>query len=140
MKKENCVFCDYDKSKLVRENNNVITLFSNPYLLKGHCLVIPKKHYENIWEIPDLILFDLVREVRDIGELLISKFRTSGIDIRQNYRPFLNESKYKVNHLHFHVIPREFGDELYRKSMIYEKEVFKELDETDLNELIARLK
>ena len=45
MKKENCVFCNYKEDKLIREQNT-FTFLSNPYLLKRHCLAVPKIHYE----------------------------------------------------------------------------------------------
>lgn len=50
------------------------------------------------------------------------------------------ESNLKVNHLHFYVLPREFEDELYKKSMIHEKDIFKELDEKTLSEVMKKLK
>lgn len=140
MKNESCIFCNYNRKKLIRESENTITILSNPYLLKGHCLVIPKEHHENILEVSEILLFEMIKEVREVERSLIEKLGVSGIDIRQNYRRFLKESKYKVNHLHFHIIPRELEDELYRKSMIYERDVFKELTEDDFNELKETLK
>lgn len=139
MKKENCVFCDYDRSKVIRESENSFTILSNPYLIIGHCLLVPKNHYESLIEISDNILFELTIELKNVVGLLIDKLHISGFDIRQNYRPFLKESKYKVNHLHFHVIPRSFEDELYKKSMIYEKDVFKDLDKINYNYLMEIL-
>ncbi|MEK6872651.1 MAG: HIT domain-containing protein [Nanoarchaeota archaeon] len=139
-KLENCVFCNYSLDKLIRETENTITILSNPYLLKGHSLVIPKEHYGNILEVSDRDLFELIKEVKGVEKLLLEKLGVSGVDIRQNYHPFLKESKYKVNHLHFHVIPRESEYELYKKSMIYEKDVFKDLTDDDFNELKEILK
>lgn len=132
----NRVFCNYNEDKLIRESENTITILSNPYLLRGHCLLIPKNHYEFLMEVPDNILFELIKEVRNVEMLLLGKLGAEGVDIRQNYRPFLKESKYKINHLHFHVIPRTLEDELYKKSMIYEKDVFKDFNDGGLlNEL-----
>ncbi len=131
----NCVFCNYDKNKLIRESETTITILSNPYLLRGHCLVIPKEHYESLMEIPEYILFKLIKEVKGIEKLLLERLGVSGVDIRQNYRPFLKESEFKINHLHFHVIPREPEDELYEKSMIYEKDIFKGITDNYFNEL-----
>ncbi|MBD3252843.1 HIT domain-containing protein, partial [Candidatus Pacearchaeota archaeon] len=130
-----CVFCDYElKDRIIKESENTLTILSDPYLLKGHCLVIPKKHFESILEVPEEVLFELVKEVRAVERFLIEKFKISGCDIRQHYRPFQKQSNLKVNHLHFHVIPREFEDELYEKSMIFEKDVFKKLDENTVNQ------
>lgn len=138
-----CVFCDIvtnKKEKIIRESKNTYTILSNPYLLKGHCLVIPKKHYKSILEIPEGILHELIKEVKIVEKILLEKFGASGCDIRQHYRPFQKENHLKINHLHFHVIPREFEDELYKKSMIYEKNVFKELDDKTYEEVMEILK
>ena len=139
MNKE-CVFCNINGERILRETKNIFTILSDPYLLKGHCLVIPKKHYENISQVPDWLLLELMKEVKGIEQALLDKFGASGCDIRQHYRPFQKESNLKVNHLHFHVIPRGFEDELYQKSMIYEKNVFKKLDEKTFEEVIKKLK
>jgi histidine triad (HIT) family protein len=138
-----CVFCEIlsnKKERIIRETKNTVTILSNPYLLKGHCLIIPKKHYKSILEIPDEILCELIKEVRAVEKILLEKFRASGCDIRQHYRPFQKESLLKIDHLHFHVIPRELEDELYKKSMIFEKEVFKELDEETLKEVSQKIR
>lgn len=138
-----CVFCDIvtnRRERIIRKSKNTCTILSNPYLLKGHCLVIPKKHYENILEIPEEILCELIKEVKIIEKILLEKFKASGCDVRQHYRPFQKESNLKINHLHFHVIPREFEDEIYKKSMIYEKDVFKELDEETFREVSQKLR
>jgi histidine triad (HIT) family protein len=124
-----CVFCGMDKNRILRESEYSHTILSNPYLIFGHCLVIPKKHYESLLEMPDDSFHDLIEEVRLVEKILLESFKGFGCDIRQHYRPFQKEGRLKVNHVHFHIIPRSFEDELYKKSMVYEIEVFKELDE-----------
>jgi len=140
MERKNCVFCNIEKDKIIRESENTLTIFSNPYLLEGHSLVIPKRHYEKIYEIPKLILHELIDEVQCFEEILVSRLNLSGCDIKQNYRPFLQDSKYKVSHLHFHIVPRYFEDELYKKSMINEKDVFKDMSDSLFESLMGKLK
>jgi histidine triad (HIT) family protein len=131
---EGCVFCDPDKLHVLRESDNTRTFLSQNYLLKGHFLVIPKNHYESILDIPKEVLVELMEEVCIVKELLIEKLSVKGVDIRQHYRPFLDEGFLKVDHVHFHILPREFEDELYTKSMIYEKDIIKELNDSDIEE------
>ena len=64
--------------------------------------------------------------------LILKKF--IGCDIRQNYRPFIRQGRLKIDHMHFHLLPRESEDELYKKSMIFERELFKDLTKEELNE------
>jgi histidine triad (HIT) family protein len=135
-----CAFCNIKNDEIIRESENTFTILSNPYLLEGHSLVIPKTHYEKIYDIPKDILYELIDEVQSFEEVLVGRLNLRGCDIRQNYRPFLEESKYKVSHLHFHLIPRYFEDELYKKSMLYEKGVFKDMNDSLFKSLMNKLK
>jgi len=141
MKKE-CSFCreQKDKQRVIRETKNTFTILSNPYLLKGHCLVITKKHVEKLSEVPKEILMELFEEASKVQDLLMEKIGAPGCDIRQNYRPFIPNGKIKVSHFHVHVLPRWFEDELYQKSMVFEKDVFKNLTEEEKEEIERILK
>lgn len=132
---ENCPFCNIDslKTRILNTSENTITILSNPALVNFHCLVIPKNHVEKLSDLNLDERNELFLEVVKLQSLLLKKF--SGCDIRQNYRPFLQQSKLKVNHLHFHLIPRINGDELYNKSQIFEKDIFRDLPNEELNKL-----
>lgn len=126
---EKCVFCEIikkeNKRELISETENAITILSNLSLIKGHCLIIPKRHIEKISELNSKEKKEIFYELINIQEKLLKKF--SGCDIRQNFRPFQKQNKLKVNQLHFHLQPREFEDKLYNKCQVYEKEVFRNL-------------
>lgn len=126
-----CPFCnltvDTEKNRVIRSNKLTTTFLSNPRLVEGHTLVIPNRHIEKPWELTSeelLAIFDEIKWVE--GQLLDSDLAT-GVDIRQNYRPFLPQGRIKIDHVHFHVLPRAFDDELYQKAMIHEFEMFAEL-------------
>lgn len=135
MPEENCLFCREIEvySRILYETPHTLTILSNPALMKGHCLVIPKKHVEILAELNDNVRQELFEQVVKMQSLLLRRFR--GCDIRQNYRPFQKQDRFKVNHLHIHLQPREFQDELYKKSQIHEKEVFKDLSEEELDQM-----
>jgi len=135
-----CPFCSEieSRSRVISETQDTMTILSNPTLVQGHYLVVPKRHVEKFSEMNDEELRDLFSKVINWQELLLKK--NSGCDIRQNYRPFLKQSRLKVNHLHVHLIPREFEDELYGKCQIYEREIFKELNQKELDETLKELK
>ncbi|PIZ88519.1 MAG: hypothetical protein COX90_04175 [Candidatus Nealsonbacteria bacterium CG_4_10_14_0_2_um_filter_38_17] len=48
-----CPFCNINKEKtrIIKEGKNVFVVFSNPRLVKGHLLVIPKRHVVKISEL-----------------------------------------------------------------------------------------
>jgi len=135
-----CVFCEIEDERIVRESENTITILSNPYLMKGHSLVIPRTHVERLSELPQKVRYELVDEAMNMQELLMQRIQSPGCDLRQNYRPFLPNSKFKVGHLHLHVIPRFPEDELYQKSMIHETLVFMNLNLELRKSLMEKLK
>lgn len=137
-----CPFCFELKSgdRVVKKSKNAFVLLSNPRLLKGHCLVVPSRHVEYPGELTDeeiVEVFGLIEETRK--KILTSKLGT-GVDIRQNFRPFLSQSRLKVNHVHFHVLPREDEDDLYKKSMRYERELFSDLTDEEMEDVLERLR
>lgn len=128
--KINCPFCviDRDKTKIIKEGKLVLVVLSNPKLVDGHLLVIPKRHIEKPSRMTKKEKKEIFDTVIEFQEKIISKF-ASGCDIRQNCRPFQKEGQIKVNHLHFHLLPREFKDELYQQCQIYETNIFRMLTE-----------
>jgi len=130
-----CVFCEIIEGskprEIIRESSNFLTILSNPSQIKGHCLVIPKRHIEKISELNEEEKREIIDEIILIEEILLRKF--SGCDIKQNYRPFIPNSKFKVSHLHFHIQPRELNDELFQKVQFNEKSIFKDLSQEELS-------
>ncbi len=98
-------------------------------------MVIPKRHIEKLSELNKEEKKELLETIIEFQEKILSKI-SKGCDIRQNYRPFQNQDNLKVNHLHIHLQPREFKDELYKKSQITEKEIFRELEEGEIDKIL----
>jgi diadenosine tetraphosphate (Ap4A) HIT family hydrolase len=122
----NCPFCQNDQKLIIEESKLVKVIFSNPRLTRGHLLVIPKRHIETIWELKDQEIKETFHFLQIFQKKIVEKIGT-GCDTRQNYRPFLKQSKLKVNHLHFHLIPRTLNDEIFQKVQKHQVEIFKDL-------------
>lgn len=131
-----CPFCDIDKERntVIKYYKDVFVMFSNPRLMEGHLLVVPKRHVEKISELNEEEKKELFDTVIKYQEKILKNI-APGCDIRQHYRPFLKQSELKINHLHIHLQPRDFDDELYKKCQIYYKDVFKELTEQEINKI-----
>ncbi len=71
-----CVFCEInqEKNKVISESNDIIVILSNPALVKGHCLVIPKRHIEKISELNDKEKEEIFSELIKIQNNLLKKF------------------------------------------------------------------
>ncbi|EKE19581.1 MAG: histidine triad (HIT) protein [uncultured bacterium] len=135
-----CPFCaiDKEKNRIIKESKHAFVIFSNPRLMRGHLLVVPKRHVEKLSQLNDderRDLFDLVMEFQD----KISEKIAAGCDIRQNYRPFQKQSDLKVHHLHVHLQPRELNDELYEKCQIHETDIFSKLPDEELEDAWSML-
>jgi len=131
-----CPYCriDLKKTRILKEGEYIRVIFSNPRMMPGHLLVIPKRHVERISELnkdEQKELFDAIIHFQDNILLKLA----SGCDIRQNYRPFQKQDGLKVNHLHFHLQPRELFDELYKKCQVFEKDVFKDSSKEELDKM-----
>jgi len=127
-----CSFCE--RRRVLDENELACVLASNPRLAFGHLLVVPKRHIEKPWNVRDDEIMAVWKLIKKYQKLLVERVG-DGCDVRQNYRPFLKQGKLKINHLHWHLIPRKNQDELYVKSQIGEQGIFRYLVNGELDEL-----
>jgi len=108
-----CIFCkiingEIPAVKVLDEELVVAFMDINPSS-KGHMLVVPKNHAENIFEIPEGDLAALIKAVKKCAKAVKEALNAEGITILQ-----LNgkASDQIVPHLHIHVIPRWENDGL----------------------------
>ena len=103
---DNCIFCEIVKGTkpayiVYEDDRTMVFLDKRPYN-PGHLLVIPKEHYENIYDIPEELLAHLIIIVKKMSIVLKNALNASGIRLVQN-----NESSagQVIFHFHFHIIP-----------------------------------
>lgn len=135
---EGCPFCN-PLEGILKENEYAQVMLSDPRKVPGHLLVMPKRHIEKPWELTDKELQDIFDLIFFIEKRVMGKLG-EGCDIRQNYRPFLKQDALKVDHIHFHVIPRSLNDYIYSVSEKYEADLFAELDDTERDAVTKLLK
>jgi len=129
----NCPFCNAG-GEVVLENEHAQVLLSNPRKVPGHTLVMPKRHIEEPWQLTADELTSIFKLIFLVEERILGKLG-DGVDIRQNYRPFLDAGRLKVNHVHFHVIPRAKEDYIYTVSEQFERDLFAQLDDLERKEV-----
>lgn len=132
---ENCPFCDIAKEhRVLEEGEYAFVIFSNPRLMLGHLLVIPKRHVTKIFQLTK-------QEQSEIFDLLIKyqekiiKNLSAGCDIRQNFKPYVKNSRTHVDHVHFHLLPRDFQDELHQKVESRKDPLYKDLTDEEKNQI-----
>ena len=113
-------------------------MLSDPRKVPGHILVMPKRHVEKPWDLSEQELHDIYELIFFIEKRIIGKLG-DGIDIRQNYRPFMKQSALKIDHVHFHVIPRSLHDYIYSVVEKFETDLFAELDDGERDAVLKLL-
>jgi diadenosine tetraphosphate (Ap4A) HIT family hydrolase len=136
-----CPFCKIDKkrTKIVEIKKYVMVIFSNKRLVPGHLLIVPRRHILRPSELSDAErkeIFDTLIEYQDkiVPEI------AAGCDIKQNYRPFLKQDDHKVDHIHYHLLPRNLFDELFERSDKFHTLIFKKLPNEELKMFMPLLK
>lgn len=133
-----CSFC-HPAERVLKENELAQVMLSNPRKVPGHFLIMPKRHVEKPWEMTNEELVAVFELIFFVEQRIIGKLG-EGADIKQNYRPFLPQSRLKADHVVFHVYPRSLHDYLYKVAEIYETDLFADLDDVERNEVAKLLK
>ena len=108
---QDCIFCKIVKGEIpsarVYEDENVFAFFDINPVNEYHTLVIPKKHFKDIFNIPTDELQHIAGAIKHIADL----FRTKvGIENLQIVSSSGSEAQQDVFHIHFHIVPRKEGD------------------------------
>lgn len=106
---DNCIFCKIINGEIpsytIYENDKLKVFMDINPIAKGHLLVIPKKHYENLLDIDNETLSDIDNVTRKIYPTLKDKLGCEGLTRMQN-----NELGQEVKHFHMHLVPRYKND------------------------------
>ena len=107
-----CVFCkivagEIPSEKIYESDFVLAFLDVNPFT-EGHTLIIPKKHFENIFDLPEEILKEIAVASKKVSELLKNKLTTDGINLVNSNGKAAQQD---VPHYHLHLIPRYSKDE-----------------------------
>ena len=107
---ESCVFCKIAAKEapahVVYEDDKVIAFMSIQPINVGHALVVPKKHYENIYEISEEDVAYLYKIVKKIAHAVKKAVNAEGIRIVQNNGEAAGQV---IFHMHVHIIPMSRG-------------------------------
>jgi histidine triad (HIT) family protein len=110
-----CLFCkiiagDIPARKIYEDDEFLSFLDIFP-ANRGHSLVIPKAHHQDIQSIPEELYAGLALRAKRVADILTQKLSPEGVTIFQ-----MNKSAgwQSVFHIHFHVIPRWGADSLHK--------------------------
>lgn len=108
--KEDCIFCKIIKgeipSKKIYEDEKVIAILDINPVTEGHTLVIPKEHYEDIYDIPAEILSNVTIVTKELATKYKYILGNEGTSLLQSNG---KDAGQEVFHFHMHLIPRYSG-------------------------------
>lgn len=103
---QDCVFCQIIQKKspanFVYEDDRVVAFLTNRPVNEGHTLVVPKKHYENIYELPEEEIAYLYKVVKRVSVAIRDAMKADGIRVVQNNGVAAGQV---IFHYHVHIIP-----------------------------------
>ena len=108
---DDCVFCKIAKgeipAKRIYENDNFFSILDANPCTKGHSLVISKKHFETMLDMPSSLGHELLDCIKHTSLRLMNDFNAEGFNVINNNFEVAGQI---VKHVHFHIIPRKKGD------------------------------
>ena len=93
----------------VYEDKNTLAFLDIKPFSRGHCLVVPKKHFESIFDISEDSLQRVAVVAKKISEKIKSTLKADGIRLSQSNGKAAGQ---EVMHFHLHIIPRYENDGL----------------------------
>jgi len=134
-----CIFCkiarkEAEASTIYEDQATIAFLDASP-IAEGHTLVVPKKHYVDIFDIDPSVLRKSIIVAQKVAIRMRSAISASGVNL-------LNASgeaaEQGVSHFHIHVIPRKKADRIDFNAWWSTKVTA--ASRTDLNKLAARMR
>ena len=137
MELSDCVFCKIVSkeipTKILVETESCIGFLDAFPLAKGHALVIPKRHYEKLQDLP----INVNTEVFSTVHSLISKVDSlTGATLVAVHNG--KQSGQEIPHVHVHLIPRSKDDSAGAVHSMFSKKP--DLSESEIEELCSKLR
>lgn len=116
-----CVFCRIIRGELdsatIYEDESTLAFMNQHQSNKGHVLVVPRRHFEQIYDLDDDSASALAGTVCKVARAVRRVYAPEGLSIWQSNGPAAFQ---EVPHVHWHVLPRYNDDGLL---VVYPKEL-----------------
>jgi histidine triad (HIT) family protein len=94
-------------ASIVLDDEFCVAFLDQRPLFHGHCLLVPRVHYETLMDLPDSFTGQLFSEAKILCRAIEESMSAEGTFVAIN-----NRISQSVPHLHVHVVPRKKGDGL----------------------------
>ncbi len=111
MQKENCIFCKLANGEIpsstIYEDERFRVILDLGPATKGHALILPKDHADNLFELPEETAAQAIKLAKKLGAKMVKKLGADGFNLVQNNGEAAGQT---VMHFHLHLIPRYQND------------------------------
>ena len=111
MRKDDCIFCKIAAgeipSKTIYEDDIVRVILDLGPATKGHALILPKEHADNLYELSDETAAHVIKVAKKMSVVMKDKLCADGFNLVQNNGEVAGQT---VMHFHLHLIPRYEND------------------------------
>ncbi len=108
MENNNCIFCNLEKSRVIKANELALAFRDNFPVTKLHTLIVPRRHAKDYFELTQeevTACNNLINQIRI--DLMEEDSSIEGFNIGINAGEVAGQT---VFHCHIHLIPRRKGD------------------------------
>lgn len=111
MKKDDCIFCKLSNGDIptnaLYEDDVVKVIFDLNPASKGHVLILPKNHFDDIYSMDDATAAHVFQVAVKVAKAMKETLGCEGLNIVQNNGEIAGQT---VFHFHMHLIPRYEND------------------------------
>ena len=134
-KKSKDPFCDPKSmaSESYYETKYTYVVYNLYPVVKGHTLIVPKRHVENINELTDAEAVDLIKTIRYVIPKLLKTYKV--YDSYNLIAQIGDSSGRTIKHLHIHIIPRK-GSDVYINN---DDKLYKDLRKFELENIASHV-
>jgi len=123
-----CTFCKVVRGevspRIIFEDELSLAFLDHRPVFPGHCLLIPKQHFETLTDLPENLIGPFFKNVQLLSRAVESAMEAHGTFVAMN-----NRVSQSVPHLHTHIVPRRRKDGL--KGFFWPRQPYKSEEEAE---------
>jgi histidine triad (HIT) family protein len=135
MSVDDCIFCKIVAGQIpatkIYEDEIIFAFLDIGPVSDGHTLVVPKRHFERLHDCPEQLLGHVSSNLGKIAKAVTAAVNSDGYNVLCNNGGAAGQL---VDHLHFHIIPRNTGDGLFDRWPAYKYQ------EGKIDEIAAKIR
>ena len=124
---KDCIFCKIINreidSEIIYEDKEVLAFLDIKPTTNGDTLIVPKKHYEDMFDVPRKLLSHMENVYKELYPIYQKKLHCEGLTLTTNM-----DYGQEIKHFHMHFIPRYPNDKI---EYLSDKTLLKDLKEIE---------